>query len=245
MIMSKKKVANKAATPAAPKKSTRKGTSSLRRGSPSASRVATADRMEPPNSGVKIRMYRQGHGDCFLLAFRQQNGDPYYMLIDCGMKKGSKLERSIKEVAEHIRDSTGGHLHLVAITHEHEDHVSGFLSEAEVFQSMTIDKLWLAWTEDPHHPLANQLRRKYKDTLLGLVSAAERQYAFAASCVRPLHRGQLPPTRLRWRSQRGRSCRSGPADRRAASTSPECGTCGSSPACPLPAFVHRGHRAAK
>jgi beta-lactamase superfamily II metal-dependent hydrolase len=130
--------------------------------------------MEPPRSGIKVRMYRQGHGDCFLLAFRQENGDPFYMLIDCGMKKGSKLVREIREVAENIRDATGGHLHLVAITHEHEDHVSGFRSEKAVFGALTIDKLWLAWTEDPENDFANGLRKKYKDTLLGLVSAADR-----------------------------------------------------------------------
>ena len=27
-------------------------------------------KMKAPDSGVKVRMYRQGHGDCFLLAFR-------------------------------------------------------------------------------------------------------------------------------------------------------------------------------
>jgi hypothetical protein len=127
--------------------------------------------MQPPASGVKIRMYRQGHGDCFLLAFRDAAGDPFYMLIDCGMKKGSAVKHSIRQVAENIRDATGGHLHLVVITHEHEDHVSGFLSERKVFEKLNIDKLWLAWTEDPVHELANQLRTNYKDTLLGLISA--------------------------------------------------------------------------
>lgn len=117
-------------------------------------------------------MYRQGHGDCFLLAFRRDDDSPFYMLIDCGMKKGSTLTHPIQRVAEDIRDSTGGHLHLVVITHEHEDHVSGFLSEREVFGSLTIDKLWLAWTEDPEHELANRLRTRYKDTLLGVLGAA-------------------------------------------------------------------------
>jgi hypothetical protein len=130
--------------------------------------------MTPPESGVKIRMYRQGHGDCFLLAFRQDDDEPFYLLIDCGMKKGSTLVHSITDVAQNIHDATGGHLNLVAITHEHEDHVSGFLSEKEIFGELTVDKLWLAWTEDPEHDLANQLREKYKDTLLGLVAASER-----------------------------------------------------------------------
>lgn len=130
--------------------------------------------MTAPASGAKIRMYRQGHGDCFLVAFRRDDGKPFYMLIDCGMKKGSQLHCDITQVAENIRDATGGHLNLVVIAHEHEDHVSGFLSEREIFGKLKIDKLWLAWTEDPEHELANQLRAKYKDTLLGLVGVASR-----------------------------------------------------------------------
>lgn len=131
-------------------------------------------RMEAPASGVRIRMYRQGHGDCFLLAFRQEDGEPFYVLIDCGKKKGSDIECTMTEVAEDIRAATGGRLHLVVVTHEHEDHVSGFLSEKEVFETMEIDRLWLAWTEDPDHPLAKALRAKYKDVLLGLVRAAHQ-----------------------------------------------------------------------
>ena len=151
------------------------------------------------------------------------------MLIDCGMKKGSQLKHTITEVAENIRDATGGHLHLVVVTHEHEDHVSGFLSEREVFDELTIDKLWLAWTEDPGTDLANELRTKYKDTLLGLLAAAEklgatgpdgdaatdRTAARAAGCVdsllgfelsdeRPGARGRGPGSR---RSRGGRTRR--------------------------------------
>jgi len=168
----KKMAAKRKAVPAkkaAAKRPSGRGPRKTATGSEPASLV-----MKPPASGVKIRMYRQGHGDCFLLAFRQDNDEPFYMLIDCGMKKGSTLVRSITEVAQNIHDATGGHLNLVAITHEHEDHVSGFRSERAIFDALTIDKLWLAWTEDPDHDLANQLRNKYKDTLLGLVMASER-----------------------------------------------------------------------
>ncbi|HEV2292832.1 MAG TPA: hypothetical protein VGR35_03200 [Tepidisphaeraceae bacterium] len=97
------------------------------------------------------------------------------------MKRGSWVNRKNKdkikkmpEIADHIFNATSGHLHLVVITHEHEDHVSGFLSEKEVFKRTTIDRLWLAWTEDPEHDLANQLRDRYKDTLLGLIAASGR-----------------------------------------------------------------------
>ncbi len=140
----------------------------------SADPADTSKVMSAPASGVKIRMYRQGHGDCFLLAFRQDDDSPFYMLIDCGMKKGSALECTINEVALNIRDATAGHLNLVVVTHEHEDHVSGFLSEKEVFSNLEVDKLWLAWTEDPENELANQLRAKYKDVLLGLAAAVDK-----------------------------------------------------------------------
>ena len=60
-------------------------------------------RIEAPKSGVKIRMYRQGHGDCFLLTMRQENGDPYYILIDCGYKPGSEIKVPIEAVIEDIK----------------------------------------------------------------------------------------------------------------------------------------------
>lgn len=130
--------------------------------------------MQAPPSGVRVRMYRQGHGDCFLLAFRRDDGKPFYVLIDCGMKKGSRLRHSMEEVVASIKTSTGGHIHLAVITHEHEDHVSGFLSEREVIDKLTIDCLWLAWTEDPENPVANRLREQYHDVLIGLAATSGR-----------------------------------------------------------------------
>ena len=129
--------------------------------------------MEAPQSGVKIRMYRQGHGDCFLLAFRQESGNPFYMLIDCGYFPGSKIHHELEDIAQDIKEATDGHLNLVVITHEHQDHVNGFRfsSSKNIFKDVTIDKLWLAWTEDPNNDFANELRRKYNDVLIGIVAA--------------------------------------------------------------------------
>src|SRR5262245_45725140 len=81
--------------------------------------------MAAPPSGVTVRMYRQGHGDCFLMAFRQADGKPYYVLIDCGMKKGSRITPnpqlnqntpfgcSMEDVVKNIVAATRGRLHLV------------------------------------------------------------------------------------------------------------------------------------
>ncbi|MBN2497453.1 MAG: hypothetical protein JXR96_22870 [Deltaproteobacteria bacterium] len=129
--------------------------------------------MKAPESGVTVRMYRLGHGDCFLLAFPKNDGQAFYMLIDCGLKKGSELHSDIAEVVEHIRDATGGHLDLVVVTHEHEDHISGFWDARSIFEQMKIDQLWVGWTELESHPLARALRKKYADTAADLAAAAD------------------------------------------------------------------------
>ncbi|HVR28139.1 MAG TPA: hypothetical protein VMS86_01280 [Thermoanaerobaculia bacterium] len=135
--------------------------------------------LDAPDSGVTVRMYRQGHGDCFLLAFRKSDGDPLYMLVDCGYKPGSKVHASIQEIVDDIHQSTGGRLDLVLITHEHQDHVNGFWekvfgNEIARFDDFEIGQLWLAWTEDPDDDFANDLRQRFGDELLGLVAASRR-----------------------------------------------------------------------
>ena len=139
-------------------------------------------RMQPPKSGVTVRMYRHGHGDCFLLATRKADGKPCYVLIDCGMKKKSEIKpnNTIDKIIEDIGTSTGNRIDVVLITHEHEDHVNGFVAKPPLARTrkcwdpIRVDELWLAWTEDGDDPFANQLRERFDDTLLGLMGAAEK-----------------------------------------------------------------------
>jgi hypothetical protein len=135
--------------------------------------------MPAPDSGVTVRMYRQGHGDCFLLAFRKSDGSPFYLLLDCGYKPGSKVHASIQAIVDDIAESTGGRLDVVLITHEHQDHVNGFwekvaANEIARFDDFEIGQLWLSWTEDPEDDFANELRERFGDELLGLVAASQR-----------------------------------------------------------------------
>jgi hypothetical protein len=116
-------------------------------------------RLSPPKAGVTVRMYHTGFGDCFLLAFRAVDGKARYMLIDCGVHHqydggNKRLER----VAQDIVKATGNKLHIVAITHEHADHLYGFMHGKTAFKDMEIDDLWLAWTEDPTNPVAVELK---------------------------------------------------------------------------------------
>ncbi|MEM9329928.1 MAG: MBL fold metallo-hydrolase [Pseudomonadota bacterium] len=129
--------------------------------------------MKAPKEGVTIRMYRQGHGDCFLLAFPRAGGSrPVYMLIDCGYKPGSQITRNgkkvdAKRVVKDIASSTGKKIDIVLITHEHQDHVNGLGK----FKDFEFGEAWFAWTEDPNDEDANELRRRHKDQLLGLLGA--------------------------------------------------------------------------
>ncbi|HKI03001.1 MAG TPA: hypothetical protein VKK31_13580 [Thermoanaerobaculia bacterium] len=137
---------------------------------------ATGGRLIPPDKGVTVRMYRTGHGDCFLLAFAGSSpNQPVYVLIDCGYKPGSpkfinpQIETKIADIAKSIRDATGGHIDVAVITHEHQDHVNGIT--AANFAGIEIDETWLAWTEDPKDEIANNLRTVFNDKLLGLLAA--------------------------------------------------------------------------
>jgi hypothetical protein len=126
----------------------------------------------PQPGGAIIRMYRIGHGDCFLIAFPGEEPDkPIHVLIDCGYKPGSpdKLAAptTAREVAEDILCVTDGFVDVAVITHEHQDHVNGFTSEN--FPGLRIRQVWFAWTENPKDDVANALRKRFRDRLLGLI----------------------------------------------------------------------------
>jgi len=127
---------------------------------------------------VRIRMYRQGLGDCFLLTFPRQNGasqPDFYMLIDCGVIGGTQdVSQKMKAVVDDIFRTTGGHLDLLVGTHEHWDHISGFNQVRAVFDKFTISNVWLAWTEDPNNAIAQQLRQGRAARLSALRTALTR-----------------------------------------------------------------------
>jgi len=109
-------------------------------------------------------MYRQGLGDCFLLAFPSPGNDAVYMLIDCGILKGTPDERGIMaRVAKDIRCTAGERLDVVVPTHEHYDHLSGFLYPEcqEEFDGMAFGQVWAAWTEDAADSLAKKLKKEH------------------------------------------------------------------------------------
>lgn len=126
---------------------------------------------------ARIRMYRQGLGDCFLIALTKENGGDYFILIDCGVILGtSEGTQKMQAVVKDIIATTHGHLDLLIATHEHWDHLSGFYQARELFKELRgkIGQVWLAWTEDPHDQLARELRDEHTALRLALTSSAAR-----------------------------------------------------------------------
>ncbi len=120
-------------------------------------------------------MYRQGLGDCFLITLRRNKGKPYFIMIDCGVILGTPVAtEKMTRVVNDIVTTTGGHVDLLIATHEHWDHLSGFIQAKDAFSKLTVDEVWLGWTEDPDDTLARKLRSEHQALRLALGSACAR-----------------------------------------------------------------------
>lgn len=128
---------------------------------------------------VRVRMYRYGLGDCFLLTFPGVKRE-VHVLIDCGVLKGTPdaTEEMQRRVA-HIRKTTGG-IDVLVVTHEHWDHVSGFLQAANEFATLPIRRVWLAWTEDLSNDLGTVLRKR-KEKAQEALDEARQKLALSAA----------------------------------------------------------------
>ncbi|GAB4435415.1 MAG: hypothetical protein OHK0015_26240 [Chloroflexi bacterium OHK40] len=113
---------------------------------------------------VRIRMYRQGLGDCFLLTFTRTGEPPFTMVIDCGLFAGSR-EEPLRDAVRNIIAATRGRgrrgkVDVVVATHEHGDHLSGFNVARDEWDRIDIGEVWMAWTEQPGHPVGEVLREQ-------------------------------------------------------------------------------------
>ena len=143
----------------------------------SAKRRPRARVRAPTGYRAKIRMYRQGLGDCFLIALPRTDGvsRPFYVLIDCGVILGTRDPGPIMtEVVENIIATTRGEIDLLVVTHEHWDHLSGFIQARESFERLVVHEVWLGWTEDNRDPLTNKLKQERDQALTSLRRSLSR-----------------------------------------------------------------------
>ena len=131
-------------------------------------------------TGVRIRTYRHGLGDCFLLTFWEDapaltdSKKPVHILIDCGVLVGTpNAKQEMQKVLADIRQVTEDHVHVIVATHEHWDHVSGFNQARDDFDAIKTDKIWMAWTEHPGDDQAIELRREREERKAALAKAVQ------------------------------------------------------------------------
>jgi beta-lactamase superfamily II metal-dependent hydrolase len=126
-------------------------------------------------TAVSVRMYNVGFGDCFVITV-DGPGEPWRMLIDCGVHSQGQARKIGETVDAVIGDlkavSPDGspHLDVVAATHHHADHISGFAIDA--WEQVVVDEVWLPFVEDASDPDAAALRRSHTvaaRSLLGLI----------------------------------------------------------------------------
>ena len=123
-------------------------------------------------TSIKVRMYRAGTGDFFLLQLKAGVQIQFNMMIDCGCIKGGAS--TFVPLITDLKAETGSVIDLLVVTHEHADHINGFQYSADLFDTIVFKKVWFAWTEDKADKTANNYRKNYTKTKMALAEAGRQ-----------------------------------------------------------------------
>jgi len=130
---------------------------------------------------TNVRMYRLNElGDCFLLTFAVGEVKSR-MLIDCGSFRNSAASKArLAEIVGHIqKELTGAPIDVVVGTHQHNDHLSGFVHCKDAFRRIGIRQVWLSWLDDPQDRMAKGIGTAHTNLKLSLFSAHTKLQASA------------------------------------------------------------------
>jgi beta-lactamase superfamily II metal-dependent hydrolase len=140
----------------APAKSAPSARKALRKVLPKSAQKA-ASAAQPPTTGengnIRVRMYRVGFGDFFLLTVPGKHG-PAHILIDCGVHAANI--GTINDCVQDMKKETGNRLALVILTHYHADHMSGFASNYDDFANFEVGTVWITNRLDPKNADASK-----------------------------------------------------------------------------------------
>ena len=121
-----------------------------------------------------IRVYRHGLGDCILVRLKRSNRSDFTILIDCGVAVATQdAANKMKRVLEDVVQMTKGRIDVLAVTHEHWDHVSGFSQAKDVLARLEVGEVWVAWTEDETDELAKSLRKDHDQAVAAVAASAQ------------------------------------------------------------------------
>jgi len=117
-----------------------------------ASSPTTTASSDESAKGLRVRMFRVGFGDFFLLTVPTGNGESEHILIDCGVH--AQDLGSIRDAVDQMAKECGSKLALIIMTHRHADHISGFATCSDIFRGFTVERVWMPWFEDPKNDAA-------------------------------------------------------------------------------------------
>jgi hypothetical protein len=159
-------------------------------GKTAGTRKAAVDPIVAPGSPkkfrVRVRMYRQGLGDCFLVTFPRKGKDPFQILIDCGVlaRDSAFMTRIVRHIRDTVRNGKAAgkaRLDVVVATHEHKDHVSGFNQARKVFnEDFDFGAVWLGWTENLTKPEIKKIKDAKKKAIARLQASLKSPLAALA-----------------------------------------------------------------
>jgi hypothetical protein len=107
---------------------------------------------------IRIRMYRPGFGDCFLISFGA-TASAKHVLIDFGAHMHGEIG-TMTGIMDNLETTTNKKLELIVASHAHRDHISGFGKFADRFADFDIGEVWLPWTDNPDDKDAAALEKK-------------------------------------------------------------------------------------
>jgi hypothetical protein len=126
---------------------------------------------EAGEAGVRIRMYRVGFGDFFLVSFNGKAAAPLHIIIDCGVFKGTSQTGdigTIEAAVDNMAEVTGGKVALIIMTHRHADHIAGFARCASTFKLLQVEGVWMPIWESEYSPVAVKFQAELARTALTL-----------------------------------------------------------------------------
>ena len=127
---------------------------------------------ENSTESLQLRLYCHGLGDCNLIGVPDDKGGTFWILIDCGIHTSAAGGSDrIREVVSDILSITK-RLDVIVGTHEHWDHISGFLQAKDLFGQFSVGEVWFAWTEDPANPAARKIDKFKGDAMAALADTA-------------------------------------------------------------------------
>ena len=135
---------------------------------------------------LRIRMYRVGFGDFFLMTVPTDDG-PQHILIDCGVTPGKTKKGdigTIKAAVAHMAEETEKKLALIIVTHRHQDHIIGFSRAAEIFNDFKVGAIWMSFWETEYDPNEKKEKKKslaaaFQDELTALAMSMQSRLALA------------------------------------------------------------------